>query len=218
MPAPWIDISRPVFSGMSVWPGDPPTTLDRFLDQARGDPCTVTALGMSAHSGAHVEAPLHSLVAGANMDSWPFETGIGRARVVALEHVEAITERELRPLRPRRGERLLFKTANSAAPVPRRAFTPAYVALTPDAARFLARRQVRLVGMDGPSVGPFDEPEAAVHRALLQAGVWVLENLDLSAAPPGPVELVCLPLRLAGAEAAPARAVLRPLAPRLRRG
>ena len=219
MPAssPWIDISPPLRTGMPVWPGDPSFTSRREQDQAQGDACTVTAFCLCAHAGAHVDAPLHYLAGGAAMDSWPFEAGMGRARVVAVKDPVAITRRELQLLAPRRGERLLFKTANSARPDRHAVFDPNYVALAPEAARFLAKRRVRLVGVDGPSVGPFDEPEGAVHRALLEAGIWILENLDLGAAPAGPAGLVCLPLSLAGAEAAPVRAVLRPLRPRVRR-
>jgi arylformamidase len=90
----------------------------------------------------------------------------------------------------RRGERVLIKGSE----------------VPPATARLFAERGVRCVGVEGLTVGDFE-----THRILLGAGVWCIENLDLSAAAPGRYELVCLPLRIAGAEGAPARALLRPL-------
>ncbi len=245
MPAPFIDISRPVHPGMPVWPGDPETSFERVLDLSRGDPCTVTRLTLCAHAGTHLDAPSHYLPGAPDISAMPLSAGIGRARVIGIHNPVAITAAELSGHGIRRGERLLFRTANSTrghAPNEPAPFSADFVAVAMDAARYLAEKQVRLVGVDGPSVGAFPDPSAgpagpvgpekpqeptgplgpmakdgqaggdAVHRLLLAAGVWLLEGLDLSGLSPGPVELVCLPLRLVGAEGAPARAVARQLA------
>jgi arylformamidase len=102
----------------------------------------------------------------------------------------------------------LFKTRNSAR---RRAgaFFQDYVAVSPDAARYLASRRLRAVGIDGPSIGPFERGEDT-HRVLLRAGIWIIEWLDLSRTPAGSYDLICLPLRVVGGDGAPARAILRP--------
>jgi len=84
------------------------------------------------------------------------------------------------------------------------------VHLTVEAALYLAKRNVRLVGIDYLSVGGFHADDATVHQILLRAGVWIIEGLDLSHVQPGRVELVCLPIKLEGAEGAPARAIVRP--------
>jgi len=83
------------------------------------------------------------------------------------------------------------------------------VSLCPDAARYLASRRLRAIGIDGPSIGPFEEG-AETHRILLAAGIWIVEWLDLRRAPAGPCDLICLPLRIVGGDGAPARAILKP--------
>ncbi len=211
MPSPWIDISVPLRDGMAVWPGDPPTRLRLVQDMAAGDACTVTAMEMCAHAGTHIDAPAHYLPHGPDIAAMPVEAGVGPARVVAISDVKAITASELVRHAIRRGERLLFKTANSARLSGAGLFFEDFTHMTADAARFLARRTVRLVGIDAPSAGAFAGDGDEVHRVLLAAGVWLLEGLDLSRVAPGPVRLVCLPLCIPGADGAPARAVVRPM-------
>jgi arylformamidase len=86
-----------------------------------------------------------------------------------------------------------------------------YVAISPDAARYLASSRLRSVGIDGPSVGPYNSNGAETHQILLSAGIWLIELLDLSRVPAGPCDLICLPLRIVGGDGAPARAILMPL-------
>ncbi|WP_300156510.1 cyclase family protein [Solidesulfovibrio sp.] len=212
--SPWIDVSVPLRTGMAHWPGDPAARIRRDLDLAKGDPCTVTSLELCAHAGTHMDAPAHYLADGCGMDAMPLDVAVGVARVIALEDGDSVTPEALREHRIRRGERLLFKTANSGRCWDRDDFVEDFVAISQAAADFLAARQVRLVGVDYLSVAGYRADGAAVHRALLGAGIWIIEGLNLSRVPPGRVELVCLPLRLAGAEGAPARAIVRPLAGR----
>jgi arylformamidase len=179
----WIDISTPIRDGMPHWPGDPDVRVWRFSSIEYGG-ANVTALSMCAHTGTHVDAPLHYVPGGASVDELPPEVGLGPARVVA----EA-------PGDCRPGERILFKGS----------------ALTLEAARQLARAGLRLAGVDSLSAGPAGAEGDEIHRVLLEAGVWILEGLDLSAVEPGQYELLCLPLRIAGADGAPARAFLRPI-------
>jgi arylformamidase len=208
MPA-WIDVSMPLFTGTVAWPGDPKVRLGRVHDVEKGAPCTLSAVTLCAHSGTHMDAPSHFIGGAAAMDDLPFDVCMGRARVIEIEDPVSIGPGELARHHIRRGERILFKTANSSRPWNKERFDEDFVHISPEGARFLAGRAVRLVGVDYLSVGGFRTDGAATHRALLEAGVWLLEGLDLSRAEPGPVELVCLPLRLAGAEGAPARALVR---------
>lgn len=211
MPGPFIDISRPVHPGMAVWPGDPPTRFVRVSDMATGDACTVTTITMCVHAATHLDAPSHFLPGGKDMTAMPLEAGIGEARVIGIENPVAITAAELAGHDIRRGERLLFQTANSARLAGPGPFAGNFVFVAEDAARYLAATKVRLIGVDYLSVGGFHDDGAATHRILLEAGIWLLEGLDLSGLSPGPVELVCLPLKLVGTEGAPARAVARPI-------
>jgi arylformamidase len=111
----------------------------------------------------------------------------------------------------RRGERILLKTVNSGQRWKSDAFFEEFVYLAADAAHYLAGRGVRLVGVDYLSVGAFRGDGEETHKALLGAGVWIVEGLNLAKVRPGPVEFVCLPLKLLGADGAPARALIRPL-------
>jgi arylformamidase len=210
----WIDVSVPLRDGLVPWPGDPPFRLTRVSDMARGDVCTFSTLAMSAHAGTHIDAPLHFVRRGRPVDRVPLDAVVGRARVIAIRDPRVIDLEELRAYRIRTGERVLFKTRNS-----RRGragvFFQNYVSLAPAAARYLASRQLRSVGIDGPSIGAFQEG-AETHRIILGAGIWIIEWLDLNRIPAGSYDLVCLPLRVVGSDGAPARAILRPRTPRQR--
>jgi arylformamidase len=208
---PWIDVSVPsvpVRSGMVHWPGNPPVELVRTEDVEKGDPATVSRLSLGVHTGTHVDAPVHFIAGGKGIDDMSFDDLIGPVRVVAIRDPRAIGVSELRALEPRRGERLLFKTRNSARGWPASDFLPDYVFLALDGARFLVECGVRSVGIDYLSIAGMEEG-VPTHLALLHAGVCVIEGLDLSRVEPGPYEMLCLPLRLAGADGSPARVVLR---------
>lgn len=205
----WIDVSVPLRTGMVHWPDNPPVAVERTMDLGRGDACTVSRLSMGAHTGTHVDAPSHFVPGGASLDALPFEAVVGRARVIAIRSPRAVTVEELRRHAIRRGERLLFRTRNSSRCWKTDAFVEDFVYVAADAARYLADRGVRLVGVDYLSVGGYVHDGPETHAALLEAGIWVIEGLDLSKVRPGPVDLVCLPLRLAGSEGAPARAIVR---------
>ncbi len=209
MPRDWIDVTVPVRHGMIHWPGDPPVVVERVEDMAAGAPCNVSRLDLSAHTGTHQDAPLHYLRDGVPIDRVSVELTVGPARVIATGAATAIGPETLRPHRIRKGERILLKTANSRRDWPDGPFPEAYAALTPDGAEFLADRAVRCVGIDFLSIGGPGDDGVRAHRALLSAGVAVIEGLDLRRVRPGRYLLLCLPLRLAGGDGAPVRALLR---------
>jgi len=209
MPTPrWFDVSVPLRDGLLPWPGDPPFRRTPLSDMERGDVCTVSMLSMSAHAGTHLDAPLHFLPRGRSVDRWPLDATVGPARVIAIRNPRIVDVDELRPHRIRKGERVLLKTRNSGRKRPGMFFKD-YVSVSPAAARYLAARSLRAVGIDGPSIGPFEDG-AETHRVLLGAGIWIVEWLDLRRIPAGPCDLICLPLRVVGGDGAPARAILRP--------
>jgi arylformamidase len=176
--------------------------------RASGDPANVSALACSLHCGTHVDAPAHFFDGEPGVDTVPIDALIGPAWVVdALGQRGDIDPAALAALEiPDGAARVLFKTGNSALwDAPR--FTEDFVALTPEAATALAERGIRLVGIDYLSIASYADP-APTHEALLRAGVVILETLDLRAVDPGWWQLTCLPLRIPGADGAPARAVL----------
>jgi arylformamidase len=208
----WFDISVPLRTGMPHWPGDVPVNIQQTMDMAAGAVCNLRTLSMSAHTGTHMDAPLHFVSDGASIDTMPFDATVGPARVVAITNERSITREELKIIQPRSNERLLFKTRNSQLwRDRRRSFIKDFVAIEADAARYLVDCGVRTVGVDYLSVGAYEKDGVETHRILLGAGVWVIEGLDLSAVDPGDYELVCLPLRIEGGDGAPARAAVRRL-------
>ena len=202
----WIDVSVPVRPGMVVWPGDPPVANRRVQSIDAGDAANVTALSMSAHTGTHVDAPLHFLDGAAAVDAIDPGATMGPARVVAVEASGALGAAELDDAR---GERVLLKTRNSARRWFEEPFRDDYVHVSPDGARLLVDRGVRAVGVDYLSVGGPGDDGAQTHRVLLSAGVCVIEGLWLGDVEPGDYDMLCLPVRLGGADGAPARALLR---------
>jgi arylformamidase len=207
----WIDISTPLENGVVTWPGDPLFSSTRIADMSRGDSCNVTAVAMPAHTGTHVDAPLHFLAAGGGVETIPLDAFLGPARVIVISDPVAVRAAELARHDIPLGGRVLFKTRNSAQSWHRAAFIEDFVYIARDAAELLVEQQVRLVGVDYLSVGKPGDEGAEVHRILLTARMCLLEGLQLAAVQPGDYELACLPLKLMGADGAPARAVLRPL-------
>lgn len=208
------DVSLPISEQLVTWPGDPRPELEQVATlHAQG--INLTRLTCSAHVGTHVDAPDHLIAGGATVEALPLEVLIGPAYVIALPGVRQITSASLDVLDwPADAQRVLFKTDNSHLWCGSEAgeFQPDFVALAPDAAHWLVERDVRLAGVDYLSVDPYEtqgaEPYPA-HRILLGAGVVIVEGLNLAGVPPGAYELLCLPLKLVGADGAPARVILR---------
>jgi len=207
----WIDVSVPVRSGMVHWPEDPEVKLERAKSIAEGEEANLTRLDMSAHTGTHMDAPLHFFDEDPGMEGLPLDAVIGPARVVRIEGEQPIHRGHVEELDLRAGERVLFRTTNSDRPWWERDFDPAFVHVSLEAAELLGEAGVALVGVDYLSVGGYETDGAETHRALLGAGIWIVEGLDLSEVEPGDYELICLPVKLVDSDGAPARVLLRPL-------
>jgi arylformamidase len=205
----WIDVSVPVRTGMVVYDGDPVVAIERVMDIGRGDLANLSRMELGTHTGTHVDAPLHFVDGAAGADGLPLDALVGPAVVVDARGAPGDIDADaLAALEVPATERLLLRTRNEDL-WERDAFAPDYVGVAEDAARELVAMGMRLVGIDYLSIAPSDDP-APTHRALLEAGVVVVEGLDLRAAPPGRYDLVCLPLRIEDGDGAPARALLRP--------
>jgi arylformamidase len=205
----WIDVSVPVRNGMVHWPGDPAYNIRHLHDQKKGDVCTVSRVSMGVHTGTHMDAPRHFLPEGPTIDEMPVDAAVGPARVIQIRDRRAIHREELIDHQIESSERVLFKTANSDTLWNKDEFDENFVFIARDGAEYLVEQGIRVAGVDYLSVGGFHEDSIETHVALLAAGVWVIEGLNLSGVEPGLYEMVCLPLKLIGAEGAPARAILR---------
>lgn len=196
---------------MLHWPGDPEYRIQRISDFARGDDLVLSSIKMSVHTGTHVDAPLHFLRGGAPIDQLPLHALVGEARVVEIANSNQVESKDLEEWRIQTGERILLKTANSSNRISASSFDPDFAHISPEAARYLAAVKIAAIGIDYLSIGSYHSDGAETHRILLEAGIWIVEGLNLAALKPGRYELICLPLKLIGAEGAPARAIARPL-------
>ena len=207
----WIDISVLLRNAMVHWPTDPSVRIERVKDMEHGASNTLSVISMGSHTGTHMDAPLHFIRQGRGIDKMPLDTTVGRVRVIEIQDTESIKPEELARYRIRRGERILFKTRNSSRSWQTNTFIEDFVFISKEAARFLAERKVRVVGVDYLSVGGFKRDGMETHRALLEGGVWIIEGLDLSSVKPGKYDFICLPLKIEQGDGAPARAILRPV-------
>ena len=194
-----------------VYEGDAPMRFEFLKEMRRGDPLTLSAYSLGAHSGTHVDAPMHFVANGAPIDRVPLERLIGPARVIEIaDDVQAITASELAKHDWRGTPRILFRTRSSirswmTSPLFHRDF--AYIA--PDAAQLLADANVQLVGIDYLSAEQFGAPAPRAHQILLGKGIPIVEGLLLTNVRGGDYDLMVLPMKVGGHEGAPARAVLR---------
>lgn len=205
----WIDVSVPLSSGMAHWPGDPEPSFERISEISQGAAANVTMCRMTAHTGTHMDAPCHFLDGESGIDRFPLELAVGPARVIEVPGVSVLGRAQLESKGIQQGERVLFKTRNSNRRWDNQDFDTGFVAVDASGARFLADRHIPLVGVDYLSVGLFQGDGTETHKILLTAGIWILEGLNLAAVSEGEYELLCLPLRIAGCDGSPARAILR---------
>jgi arylformamidase len=203
-----IDISVPIRPDMPVWSGDPAVVIERVKSMADGAHDNVSRIDFGVHTGTHVDAPVHFIADGAAVDRVPLDALVGPAWVADATSVHRHLDGEaLASLAIADGaERVIFKTTNSELWVSER-FETEFLGVTEDGARWLVDRGVRLVGIDYLSIAPYGD-SVPTHRALLGAGVAILEGTDLRGVEPGAYELICAPLRIVGADGAPARALL----------
>ena len=204
-----IDISVSLIHGMIHWPGDPGLRITHPALIGPGEPYNLTSLDMSVHTGTHMDAPRHTIAQGVPIDAMPLDATIGPCRVIEIEDSVAIRRAELERHQPQPGERLLFKTRNSQRYWPDYPFDEHFVYIADEAARYVAECGVRTVGVDYLSVGSFHHEGLETHQSLLGAGIWIIEGLYLGHVAEGPYELLCLPLKIPGADGAPCRACLR---------
>jgi arylformamidase len=210
--ASWIDVTTTLDpSTTPVYEGDPPMRFDFVKDMRKGDALTLSAYALGAHSGTHIDAPMHFVRDGASIDRVALDRLIGPARVIEIaDGVQAIDAAELQRHDWRNAPRILFRTRSSirgwmTSPSFHRDF--AYIA--PDAAQLLADANVQLVGIDYLSAEQFGAPAPRTHQILLGKGIPIVEGLSLVGVSGGDYDLVVLPIKVGGHEGAPARAVIR---------
>jgi arylformamidase len=203
------DISAPIRDGGLVYPGNPDIHIGLQQAIARGAGDNVSFVNFGSHTGTHVDAPRHFFDDGETVDKIPLDSFIGTATVIQIgDDVRAIGRAELELHELRRVTRLLLRTRNSGYLTQDTRFHPDYTYLAPDGAEYLVSLGIKLVGVDYLSIEQFHSGHHLTHRTLLENGVIIVEGLQLDGIAPRTYEFICLPIRLEGCDAAPARALL----------
>jgi arylformamidase len=202
------DLSPTIHPELPVWPGDTPFRTHLAWSMAAGAAVNLSSLTSTPHLGSHADAPFHTEPRGETAADLSLEPYLGPCRVVAVPPAALIEPRHLEGVDLVVPPRLLLRTDSVAD---RRRFPERFSALSPALATLLGERGVVLVGLDTPSVDPFASKTMDAHHALARHGVAILEGLVLDGVPDGLYELIALPLKLAGVDASPVRAVLRSL-------
>lgn len=205
------DISVLTGAWTPEWPGDTPFRCGWTARVADGSSVNLTTITTSPHVGTHADAPLHVSDRGAGAEALPLAAFLGPALVISAEGPPADLGADWVARVPNGTARLLLRTG---ATIASGTFPPDWPALSPAAAEHLVRGGLRLLGVDAPSVDRRESKALAVHHALFGGGAQVLENLDLRGIADGEYELLAAPIKWAGVDAAPVRALLRATAPR----
>lgn len=201
-----IDISPPVDARIGVWPGDTPYSRTVSLDMAAGANLTLSSIRTTVHVGAHADAPSHYTRGGADIASRALDYYLGPCNVVeARVGARRILPRDFDESAITT-QRVLVRTDSFRDP---HGWNEDFASFSPEAIEWLHAKGVILVGIDTPSVDPFESKELEAHQALARHDMANLEGLVLSDAPAGEYELIALPLRLVDADGSPVRAVLR---------
>lgn len=202
------DISPTLSPVLPVWPGDTPFQTETTWQIEPGCPVKVSKITMSTHTGAHCDAPSHYDATGRAINEVALDSYIGPCRVIHCIDAGVVEARHLAGKLQNVPPRVLLRTYAKA---PQQEWDAAFAAVAPDTIALLAQHGVRLVGIDTPSLDPQESKTMLAHHAVRQHGMAILEGIVLDAVAAGDYELIALPLRLAGMDASPVRAILRPL-------
>jgi GntP family gluconate:H+ symporter len=208
----WVDVTATLDPATTpVYAGDAPLRFDFLKDMRKGDKLTLSAYSMGAHSGTHIDAPMHFVANGAAIDQVALDPLIGAARVIDIpDSVQAIDAAELNRHDWRSAKRVLFRTRSTLRGwMDSSTFHRDFAYIAPDAAQLLADAGVLLVGVDYISAEQFGAAAPRTHQILLGRGIPIVEGLDLRPVHAGDYDLIVLPLKVRGHEGAPARAIVR---------
>lgn len=201
----WIDITQTMQNGMPNWPGDTPFSFEVGISKQQTGSVNIGRITTSLHTGTHADAPFHFNSEAETIEQLDINVYIGDCVIVDCIGHEVISAQSLASIDFHSVKRVLLKTVEQLSET----FPITIPVIHPDVAPFLKERGVILLGIDNPSVDPLDSKEVLAHHNLYEHGIHILEGLDLRHVQQGIYELIALPLKIAGADGAPVRAVVR---------
>ena len=208
----YLDLTHTIEASMPVFPGDPQPEIREIMTLGE-DFCTVQSIRFNNHLGTHLDAPSHFIEGGMTVDQIPLDTLIGKAIILDCTDKgkdDLITKKDLHRQQQNidTGSRVLIKTGwdrNFTSP----AYYEHFPCLTQESAAYLASLKIKLLGMDTPSPSPLDDPDQAIHKALLGAGVVLVESIkNLTRIDRDECQLIILPLPIKDFSGAPCRVVV----------
>ena len=206
------DLSIPIKSSMVVWPGQQKPKIT-VKTNSKADDVSITHFTLVSHNGTHVDAPKHFIKSGKTVDKLDNNKIVGGCKVLDLTNFfktggpAEIGWAHFGAIKVRKGDRILIKTGNYKF-LEGKKFTKDYISLSADAAKNLAKRGISLIGIDYFGIEKNGNEGHPVHKHLLEAGIVIVEGLNLKDVPKGEYILACAPLKLEGADASPARVFL----------
>ncbi len=202
------DISPAIATGIPVWPGDSDYSFETTWQIADGCPVKVSKITMSTHTGAHCDAPSHYDAQGKSIDEVDLQTYIGSCRVIDCIGVRLVEPQHVAAHLADVPQRVLLRTYQSA---PQMRWDDDFPYIAPATIELLAQHGVKLIGIDSPSLDPQESKTLNSHMAVKKHQMAILEGIVLDHINAGDYELIALPLKLAGLDASPVRAILRSL-------
>lgn len=202
-----IDVTRPVFTNMTVYPGDDGVLIERVSSISSGKKANISSVHMGVHTGTHVDAPLHFIDGGKGIDQLDISLFTGKVTVIDAGTEKHITRRILENISLNGIKAVFFRTVSSKISLDK-PFDMDYACLEPDAAEYLVKSGVRVVGTDSLSVEKYDSQDFTVHKMLLSNEVLIVEGLCLKDVVQGQYDYICMPILLKGSDGAPARVML----------
>lgn len=202
-----IDISRPIFKGMCVWPGDREVSINKVSEISKGHSCNLTSVSFVVHAGTHIDAPCHFIENSLDIGSLDLNKFCGWCKVYYIESNSVITDNELRGLDIGEGDAIFLKTLNSERELSEPFFKD-FVHLDESAAKYLASKRIRCLGVDYLSIDGYGKEGHKVHNIILRDEIGVIEGLCLREVDEGEYLFSAMPLNIKGSDGSPTRAVI----------
>ncbi|RCX21002.1 kynurenine formamidase [Anaerobacterium chartisolvens] len=207
-----IDVSRRIYPGMAVWPGDSPVEIEINSSIEKGDACNVSSIKMGLHTGTHIDAPFHFINGGKRISSLNLSHYIGTVKVFDLKVQGFIDKSSISPLPIFEGDTVFLKTRNSLLHQTE-PFCKDFIYIEESAAAYLAEKKIKTLGVDylsidGYSSSGYLSDGHPAHHLLLSNEIGIIEGLYLKDVQEGEYFFSCLPLSIEDADGSPVRAVL----------
>jgi arylformamidase len=202
-----IDITRPVHTGMTVWPGDENVMVERTTLISEGNAANISRLHAGVHAGTHIDAPLHFIDGGKSVDKLDINLFTGRVRIVDAQEFNSIRYEHVKNINKTETDAVFFKTSSSMRTLDE-PFDTNFTGLEYEAAAHLVKTGIKVIGTDALSVERYGNKGHEVHKLLLKNDVLIIEGLLLKDISPGIYNYICLPILIKGSDGAPARVVL----------